>query len=70
MTRKEQVQLIKKLRLKKGENYLIFISRDSGLSYADLEGIPLPDKTIFVFVEGNVNNLLKVVEVSKGETNG
>lgn len=64
MTIKDQVQLIKKLHLKKGAKYLIFISIQTGMKYEDLANIPLPDHSQFVLVDGNnLDKLIKVVEV-------
>lgn len=60
-------ELLKTLKLEKDQNYLVFVSKESGISASDLAGIPLHDmgtgRTYFVLVSGNVAELVKTVEV-------
>lgn len=64
----DQVQLIKKLHLAKGHQYLIFVDDASGLTGEDLEKIRLPLGYTFVLCDGNPNNLVKVIEVKDDNT--
>jgi hypothetical protein len=61
--------LIKQLKIEKGCNYLIFVSKNTGLFPEDLESIPLhelgADKYFFVYVEGNVAKLVKKIKINK-----
>ena len=60
-------ELVKQLKLEKDCDYLIFVSKESGLCPDDLQKVNLGDMgkgtTQFVMVKGNVAELIKVHKV-------
>lgn len=64
-------ELIKQLKIDTNCSYLIFVSKDTGLYPEDLENIDLgtlgAKEYMFVYVEGNVAELIKIHKVKKNK---
>ena len=60
-------ELVKQLKIEKGCNYLIFVSRETGLYPEDLQKINLMElgakNALFVYVEGNIAKLIKPLKL-------